>query len=69
MLRKLWDRLMRRSTEQAIEREETRERMSPAERRFMDESAENLQADGFVGTQLGGDPTRLLDEEGPSRRR
>jgi hypothetical protein len=64
VLQKLWDRLTRRS----IEREETRERMSPAERRFMDESAEDLQADGFVGTQLGGDPTRLLDEEGPSRR-
>jgi hypothetical protein len=68
VLRKIWDRLMRRSTERAIEREEARERMSPAERRFMDESAEDLQADGFVGTQLGGDPTRLLDEEGPSRR-
>ena len=68
MLRKVWDRLTRRSTERAIEREEARERMSPAERRFMDESAEDLQADGFVGTQLGGDPTRLLDEEDPPRR-
>jgi hypothetical protein len=68
VLRKVWDRLTRRSTERAIEREEARERMSPAERRFMDESAEDLQADGFVGTQLGGDPTRLQDEEGPSRR-
>jgi len=68
VLRKVWDRLTRRSTERAIEREEARERMSPAERRFMDESAEDLQADGFVGTQLGGDPTRLLDEEDPPRR-
>jgi hypothetical protein len=68
VLRKVWDRLTRRSTERAVTREEARERMSPAERRFMDESAEDLQADGFVGTQLGGDPTRLLDEEGPPRR-
>ena len=37
--------------------------MSPAERRFVEESVEGRQADEFVEEHFGGvDPSRLLDD-------
>ena len=42
--------------------------MSPAERRFVEESVDDRQADEFVGEHLGGvDPNRLLDDDAPPR--
>jgi hypothetical protein len=68
MLRGLWQRLMRRGDEAAVAREAERERMSPAERRFAEESFEDHQADAFVEQQLGGvEPNRLLDGDEPPR--
>ena len=52
MLRDLWNRIMRRP----VENEAEREHMSPAERRFTAESAEDHQADEFVAEHLGGRP-------------
>jgi hypothetical protein len=66
MVRELWQRLVRRGDEAAIAREAERERMSPAERHFAEESFEDHQADAFVEQQLGGvEPNRLLDDESP----
>ena len=42
--------------------------MSPAERRFVEESVEDRQADDFVAEHLGGiDPGRLVEEGEPPR--
>ena len=66
MLRDFWNRLMQRNRAEAIEREAERERMSPEERRFEEESVEDIQADGFVAEHLGGiPPERLVDDEPP----
>jgi hypothetical protein len=51
----LWHRLFGRSRRDAIEREVEKEHMSPAERRIASQRVEDLQADQFVGEQLGGD--------------
>jgi hypothetical protein len=68
MLRGLWSRLMGRSRDAAVAREAEEEHMSRAERRFVDESVEDHQADEFVGEHLGGiRPERLLDEDEPPR--
>jgi hypothetical protein len=50
MVRDLWNRIMRRP----VEREAEREHMSSAERHYTAESAEDHQADEFVGEHLGG---------------
>ena len=64
MLRSLWNRITGRRHDAAVEYEEERERMSPAERRFVDESVEGHQADEFVGEHLGGvEPDRIRDDD------
>jgi hypothetical protein len=68
VLRDLWNRLMRRESAAGIKRETEREKMSPAEQRFEEESVEDIQADAFVGEHLGGiNPDRLLDDDEPPR--
>jgi hypothetical protein len=68
VLRDLWNRLMGRERDAAIKRETEREQMSPDERRFEEESVDDIQADAFVGEHLGGiDPDRLLDDDEPPR--
>ena len=58
---------MRRERDAATKRETDLEKMSPAERRFEEESVEDIQADAFVGEHLGGiNPDRLLDDDEPS---
>ena len=66
MLRDFWNRLMRRSSEEAIERETEREQGNAAERGFASESIEDYQADESVEEHLGGiDPNRLTEDEPP----
>ncbi len=68
MLRDLWDRLLGRERDRAVERESEREQMSPAERRLAEESIDDFQADEFVSEHLGGiDPERLSGEDEPPR--
>jgi hypothetical protein len=68
VLRDLWNRLVGRGRAAAGEREAEREQMSPAERRFAAESAEDAQADEFVSEHLGGiEPNRLVNEDDPPR--
>ena len=68
MLRGIWDRLVGRGRGRAVARESERERMSPAERHFAEESIDDFQADEFVSEHLGGsDPERLLGEDKPPR--
>jgi predicted RNA-binding protein Jag len=68
VLRDLWNRLMRRESAAAVKRETEREQMSPAERRIVGESVEDIQADTFVGEHLGGvDPERLIEDDEPPR--
>jgi hypothetical protein len=71
MVRGLWDRLMNRREVPTADRETERAAMSRAERRFIDESVEDSQAEGFVEEHLGGiDPERLLGEpEAPREER
>ena len=59
---------MRHERKEAVDREVELEHMSPAERRFEEESVEDHQADSFVSEHLGGiDPERLLDDDRPPR--
>ena len=59
---------MRRERAAAVERKTELDRMSPAERRFEEESVEDHQADSFVAEHLGGiNPERLLDDDEPPR--
>jgi hypothetical protein len=59
---------MRRETDAAVEREAEREHMSPAERRFEEESVDDIQADAFVSEHLGGiNPERLIEDDEPPR--
>jgi hypothetical protein len=68
MFRDLWDRLMGRRREEIAEREAEREQTSPAERRRLGESVDDIQADAFVGEHLGGVPEdRLAGEDEPPR--
>lgn len=68
MLGALWNRLVGRRNEDAVRRDTEIEHMSPAERRFVEESAEDRQADLAVDERLGGiDPARLLDDGAPPR--
>jgi hypothetical protein len=67
MLRDLWHRIVSRRTESAERREEEREQMSPAERRFTGESVEDHAADELVEEHLGGVDPQRLDESDPPR--
>jgi hypothetical protein len=68
VFRDLWDRLMGRRRDEAVERETERERMSASERHRFGESVDDIQADGFVGEHLGGIPAdRLSGEDRPPR--
>jgi hypothetical protein len=59
---------MRRETAAAVDREVEREQMSPAERRFEEESVDDIQADAFVSEHLGGiNPERLIEDDEPPR--
>jgi hypothetical protein len=59
----LWNRFLARRHTHAVERRAETGRRSPAERRYIDESMEDRQADGVAGEWLGGiDPARLLDD-------
>lgn len=59
---------MQRERAAAVEHEVELEHMSPAERRFEEESVEDHQADSFVGEHFGGiNPERLLDDDEPPR--
>jgi hypothetical protein len=63
-----WDRLLGRRREAAVRREAEEEQMSPAERRFVEESVEDHQADAFIEEHLGGvDPNRLVEDDRPPR--
>ncbi len=67
MLRDIWNRLVQSRRQAAIDREIEKEQMSPEERRFAEESIEDMQADEFAREHLGGvDPDRLLGD-GPRR--
>jgi hypothetical protein len=64
VLRDFWNRHIRRTRASTVEREAEREQMSPTERRFDEESIDDIQADAFVSEHLGGiDPERLLGED------
>jgi hypothetical protein len=68
MLRDLWNRIMGRGRETAIEREIEREQESPAERRFAAKSYEDYQADESAEEHLGGfNPDRLTEDDEPPR--
>lgn len=59
---------MGRERDAAIKRETELEQMSPGERRFEEESVEDIQGDAFVGEHLGGiNPDRLLEDDAPPR--
>jgi hypothetical protein len=64
MFRGLWARLTGSRREEAVRREEDRERDSPSERRRLGESVDDIQADEFVTGHLGGRP----DDEFGDRR-
>jgi hypothetical protein len=68
MLRDLWNKLMGRERDEAIERETEREQMSPEERHFEAESVEDIQADAVAEEHLGGfNPTELVEDDEPPR--
>jgi hypothetical protein len=63
-----WDRLMGRRRDAATRREAEKEQMSKGERRVVERSVDDLQADEFVEEHLGGiDPSRLLGDDEPPR--
>jgi hypothetical protein len=47
-MKNLWNKLMGRSTQRAVEREAEEEQMSPAERHLVDEPFEERKTDVFV---------------------
>jgi hypothetical protein len=68
MLRELWDKLMGRERADAERLEAERERMSPAERRFSEESIDDYQADESSIEHLGGfEPESLIEDDEPRR--
>ena len=63
-----WDRLMGRRRDAANRREAEEEQMSKAERRAVEQSVDDFQADQFVDEHLGGiNPNRLLGGDEPRR--
>jgi hypothetical protein len=66
MIRDLWNRIMGRRREEAVQRETERERGSPSEQRLAGEAFEDYQADESVAEHLGGvEPERLAEDEPP----
>jgi hypothetical protein len=66
MLRDFWNRHIRRIRASTVEREAEREQMSPAERRFDDESIDDMKADTLVDERLGKlQPEQRSDEGEP----
>jgi hypothetical protein len=61
MLRRLWNRIMRRP----VEREAEREHMSAGERHYTAESVEDHQADEFVEEHLGGREPDFGEDDRP----
>ena len=67
-LKAWWDRMLGRRRDAAFEREAEEEKMSPQERRFVEEPIEDHQADASAAEHLGGiNPDRLLGDDGPPR--
>jgi hypothetical protein len=65
VLGNLWNKLFGGSRRR---RAADRETMTPAERRFADESIEEMSADELAGEYLGGiPPGHLIGEDGPPR--
>jgi hypothetical protein len=59
---------MGRSRDAALKREGEEEKMTRAEREFVEEGVKDHQADEFVAEHLGGiDPNRLLGDDEPPR--
>jgi hypothetical protein len=68
VLASLWNRLVRHRNEAAVERSIETQQMSSAERRFVEEGAEDRQAEAHTEEWLGGiDPERFLDGQDPPR--
>ena len=66
MLRDFWNRHIRRARASTVEREAEREQMSPDERRFDEESIDDLKADNLVEQRLGDFQTEERSDEGES---
>jgi len=66
MLRDFWDRHIRRARASTVEREAEREQMSPDERRFDEESIDDMKADNLVKQRLGDVQTEHRSDEGES---
>jgi hypothetical protein len=54
VLKELWDRFKGKRDAEAVERADERQHMSPAERRFFDESFEDRQAGDEAEAHLSG---------------
>ena len=68
VLASLWNRFVRHRNEGAVERSVETQQMSSAERRFVEEGAEDRQAERHAEEWLGGiDPERFLDGQDPPR--
>lgn len=66
MLQRAWSRFVRRRRAEATERDVERDRLRGADRRFAEESVDDLQAEEFVKGHLGGvDPERLIEDDRP----
>lgn len=66
MLRDFWNRHIRRARASTVEREAEREQMSPDERRFDEESIDDMKADNLVGQRFGDVQTEQRSDEGES---
>jgi hypothetical protein len=66
MLRDFWNRHIRRARASTVAREAEREQMSPDERRFDEESIDDLKADNLVDQRLGEIKTEEPSDEGES---
>lgn len=65
-LRDWWNKLTGAQRDAAVEHEAEREKMSPEERRFEDESVEDHAADESAEEHLGGfSPERLSEDDQP----
>jgi hypothetical protein len=66
MLRDFWNRHIRRARVSTVEHEAEREQMSPDERRFDEESIDDLKAENLVNERLGEVQTGKTSDEGES---
>ena len=65
MLRDFWNRHVRRTQASAVEHEVLREQMSPSERRFDEESIDDIKSDDLVGNLGELPPDQQSDEYEP----